>query len=456
MQEHMAQNQSIIEKIHEFDRFGINLRLERLTELLRRLGDPQKGMQYIHVAGTNGKGSVCKYLEAGLRSCGYRTGMYISPYIEVFNERIQYNGRNITDEELERYGWEAERAAEAMVADGLISPTEFEVVMATAFLFYREVQPDIVILECGMGGEGDATNVIRDPLACVFTTVSFDHMERLGDTLEKIAATKAGIIKDGAPVISNVKEREAAVQIARRAYEKGSRLYDVSRIRVSTDWENAAGQQVSMQLWGTDYSEVEIAMTGRHQAENLKTALAVIEVLRRDRKIKVERSRLYDGLKDAIQPGRFEVVLGRQEYIEEGAFAPLVVLDGAHNEAGAEALEQTMTDCFPGRKILLVTGILADKEVDKILDHFTKISDHIIVTEPESPRRLAAADMTQKLRARGLEPIAVTASAEEGLTAARTVWDTYDVVLFAGSLYLIGAIRRMIRDEENESESDQS
>ena len=149
-------------------------------------------------------------------------------------------------------------------------------------------------------------------------------------------------------------------------------------------------------------------------------------------------------------------MLGRQEYLEEGAFAPLVVLDGAHNEAGAAALEQTMTDCFQGRKILLVTGILADKEVDKILDHFTKISDHIIVTEPESPRRLAAADMTQKLRARGLEPVAVTETAEEGLKAARAVWDAYDVVLFAGSLYLIGAIRRMIRDEEEKSGSNQS
>ena len=193
----MTENKTIIERIHEFDRFGVVLGMDRLEELLRRLGNPQDGMRYIHVAGTNGKGSVCKFLESGLTACGYKVGLYISPFIEVFNERIQCSGEYISDEDLERYGWQAVRAAESMVADGLTSPTEFEVVMAIAFLYYRDIQPDIIVLECGMGGEGDATNVIRNPLACVFTSVSFDHMQVLGDTLAKIARTKAGIIKDG-------------------------------------------------------------------------------------------------------------------------------------------------------------------------------------------------------------------------------------------------------------------
>ena len=440
----MAKN--IIDRIHEFDRFGSILGMERLEELLRRLGDPQEGLRYIHVAGTNGKGSVCKFLESGLAACGYKVGLYISPYIEVFNERIQYDGRYITDEELDRYGWQAVEAAEAMVADGLVSPTEFEVVMAITFLFYRDVKPDIVILECGMGGEGDATNIIRDPLACVFTTVSYDHMQVLGDTLEKIAATKAGIIKDGAPVISNVKDRGPAAVIARTAYQKGSRLYDISKVRTSVDWESPVSQQVSMQLMETDYSEIEISMTGKHQAENLKTALACIEVLRKKRQIRVERSRLYEGLKKAVQPGRFEVVSGREEWENKGRFAPLVILDGAHNEAGAEALQDTMERLFEGQKVLLVTGILADKEVDVILDHFLKITDQVIVTEPESPRKLSADEMVKKLEERGIRPVAVTESAEAGLAAAEKVWNGYEVVLFAGSLYLIGAIRRLIRN----------
>lgn len=441
-------DKNIIERIHEFDRFGSILGMERLEELLRRLGDPQKGMRYIHVAGTNGKGSVCKFLESGLAACGYKVGLYISPYIEVFNERIQYDGRYITDEELDRYGWQAVRAAEDMVADGLVSPTEFEVVMAITFLFYRDVKPDIVILECGMGGEGDATNIIRDPLACVFTTVSYDHMQVLGDTLEKIAATKAGIIKDGAPVISNVKDHGPAAVIARTAYQKGSRLYDISKVRASVDWESPVCQQVSTQLMETDYSEIEISMTGKHQAENLKTALACIEVLRKNRQIRVERSKLYEGLKKAIQPGRFEVVLGREEWENEGRYAPMVILDGAHNEAGAQALRETMGRLFEGRKVLLVTGILADKEVDVILDHFVRISDQIIVTEPESPRKLCADQMAEKLTRRGIRPVAVTETAKAGLDAAKGVWDGYEVVLFAGSLYLIGAVRRMIRSGE--------
>lgn len=442
----MAEKQNIIERIHEFDRFGINLGMERLQELLRRLGDPQQGMRYIHVAGTNGKGSVCKFLESGLAGCGYRVGLYISPYIEVFNERIQYDGRNITDEELDLYGWQAVRAAEEMVEDGLTSPTEFEVVMAICFLYFRAMQPDIVILECGMGGEGDATNIIRDPLACVFTTVSFDHMETLGDTLEKIAATKAGIIKDGAPVITNVKDHGAAAQIARAAYGKDSRLYDVSKVRCSIDWESPVEQQISTQIMGTDYSEIRISMAGEHQAENLKTALACIEVLRKGRKIRVERSRLYEGLHKAVQPGRFEVVAGRQEWLEEGRFAPMVILDGAHNEAGAEALQKTMERLFEGRRILLVTGILADKEVGRILDHFTEITREIVVTEPESPRRLEGQKLAQLLRERGIEPRAVTESAREGLEAAQKISEEYEVILFAGSLYLIGAIRGMIRN----------
>lgn len=443
----MTSQGNILNRISEFERFGAVLGMERLTELLHRLGDPQTGLKYIHVAGTNGKGSVCKFLEKGLAACGYRVGLYISPAIECFNERIQCGGRYITEDELERFGWQAVRAAESMTEDGLASPTEFEVVMAITFLFFQDQQPDIVVLECGMGGEGDATNIIRQPMACIITSVSFDHMEVLGNTLAEIAATKAGIIKDGAPVISNVKDREPAAEIARAAYRKGCRLYDVSKIRCSTDWESPAGQQVSMEILGTDYSEIGISMVGRHQAENLKTAVAAIEVLRRSGQIRVERSRLYAGLKEAVQPGRFEVIRGREEWLRDGTFAPMVILDGAHNEAGAAALEETMERLFADRRILLVTGILADKEVDRMLEHFTRITGRIIATAPDSPRRLAAEKLAEKLGSFGAEPLAVAEDPAAALAEVKRIKDEYDVVLFAGSLYLIGPIRRMMTDE---------
>ena len=443
----------IIDRIHEFDRFGINLGMERLEELLRRLGNPQEGMSYIHVAGTNGKGSVCRFIESALSACGYRVGMYISPFIEVFNERIQYDGRYISDDELEEYGWQAVRAAEEMVRDGLTSPTEFEVVMAIAFLYYHAVQPDIVILECGMGGEGDATNVIRQPLACAFTSVSFDHMQVLGNTLTEIAATKAGIIKDGAPVISNVKDPEAAEVIRRIAAAKGSALTDVSQIPCSIDWENPLAQQVSVKLPTGEHPRIETRMTGVYQAENLKTALAVMDILEEQGKVRLDPEKVREGLGKASWPGRFEVVRGREEWLKDKTFAPMVVLDGAHNEAGAAALQETVQKCFDGQKILLVTGVLADKAVDQILDHFTQITQHIIVTEPESPRKMTAADLAEKLRQRQIEPEAITGSAEESLKAAEDLWDEYDIVLFAGSLYLIGAIRRMIRNGYDNTES---
>ncbi len=440
------ESSNIIERISRFERFGSVLGLERLEELLHRLGDPHEGKRYIHVAGTNGKGSVCKFLEMGLAECGYRVGLYISPYIETFHERIQCGGAYITDEQLTRCGSRAIEAAESMVRDGLVSPTEFEVVMAIAFLFFDEQEPDIIILETGMGGRGDATNIIRDPLACAITTISFDHMQVLGDTLEKIAAEKAGIIKDGAPVISNVSDRKSAAVIARRAYEKGCRLYDVSGVKFAIVQDDPAEQMVSMQIMETDYSEVVISMTGRHQAENLKTALAVIEVLRRQRAIRVERSALYRGLKKAVQPARFEIIEGRREWLEEGRYAPMIIVDGAHNEAGAAALAETVHKYFEGRNVLLVTGILADKEVDKVLDHFAGISEYVLVTAPDNSRKLSAADLAEKFRSRGRQPLGIAETAEESVSQVRQIQGWYDVVLFAGSLYLAGTVRRLIRN----------
>ena len=436
----------IIRRIHELDRFGSVLGLERLEELLRRLGDPQEGLRCIHVAGTNGKGSVCKYLEQGLISCGYRVGTYISPYIEVFNERIQLDGEYITDEELEACGSRALDAVKSMTDEGLTSPTEFEAVMAIAFLYFAEKEPDIVILETGLGGIGDATNVIRDPMISIITSVAFDHMDVLGDTLEEIAVNKAGIIKAGAPVVSNVDDRGAAAVIARKAYGEGCRFYDVSRVKFAVTDRTPLGQTVSMELLGTDYRDVEISMVGEHQAENLKVALAAIEVLRRERKIRVERSALYAGLKKAVQPGRFEVIAGKEG--PGGGKDPIIVLDGAHNEAGAAALQETVKTLFPEERILLVAGMLADKETDKILDHLTGISRDVIAAEPDSPRRLPAEDLADMLKVRNIAPVAVAGSAGECVDIAREKGREYDVILFAGSLYLIGAVRRLLRYED--------
>ena len=429
----------IIDRIHEFNRFGMVLGLDRMEELLRRLGNPQDDLKVIHVAGTNGKGSVSKYLEEGLSACGYKMGLYTSPYIETFNERIRYDGADISDEDLEYYGQKVVSAAEAMVADGLDSPTEFEVVTAIAFLYFADRQADITILEVGLGGIGDSTNVVKSPLASVITSISYDHMAQLGSSLAEIAVNKAGIIKTGCPVIANVPQRDAAKIIARKAYAMGSRLYDISGICAAVSDETPFSQKVSMELYEKSYSDVEISMVGRHQAENLKTALATVEILRKSGAVKLDREALYEGLKRARQPGRFEVI----------SEDPLVIIDGAHNEAGAQALQETMAQHFAGKKILLVAGILADKEIDSIVKFLTKITDHIIVTEPDNPRKLAAEKLAGHVADFGVAA-EVVSDVEAAVHRAKELADDYDVILFAGSLYLIGDVRRLWRNERGE------
>lgn len=437
----------IIDRIHEFNKFGMVLGLSRMEELLRRLGDPQDTLNVIHVAGTNGKGSVSKYLEEGLAACGYKMGLYTSPYIEKFNERIRFDGADISDEDLEYYGQKVVDAAEAMVADGKDSPTEFEVVTAIAFLYFAGKKADITILEVGLGGIGDSTNVVKHPLASVITSISYDHMAQLGNTLAEIAVNKAGIIKTGCPVISNVPERDAAKIIARKAYAMGSRLFDVSGIRAAVSQQTPFSQVVSMELYEKSYSDVEISMVGKHQAENLKTALATLEILRKSGAVKLDREALYEGLKRARQPGRFEVIGGGPEAGDESK--PLVIIDGAHNEAGAQALQETMAQYFAGKKILLVAGILADKQIDSIVKFLTKITDQIIVTEPDNPRKLAASELAKHMADAGVTA-EVIADAEAAMHRAKELADGYDVILFAGSLYLIGDVRRLWRNERGE------
>lgn len=441
-----------IDKIHQFNRFGSRLGLERMTALLSKLGDPHKGLDVIHVAGTNGKGSVCKYLEEGLAACGYKVGLYTSPFIERFNERIRLGGEDISDSDLQKYTDVVLKASDEMVAEGLDSPTEFEVVTAIAFLYFDAKGADIVVLEVGLGGSGDSTNVVEKPLACAITSISFDHMDRLGDTLAEIAVNKAGIIKEGVPVISNVPEREAAAVIARTAYEKNSKLYDISKNKFMIFDETPFSQKVSMDIYGTDYSDVEISMTGNHQGENLKTALTIIEVLRKERKIKVERSKLYAGLKKAAQPGRFEVLVGnpqataQESSMQPAKAGPMVIIDGAHNEAGARALRETVKRYFDGQRILLVTGMLADKQVDDILKHFTAITDKMVITEPDNPRKLTVDDLEKTLKNMGIEPVKAK-DAQTSVALAKEMKDDYDLILFAGSLYLIGDVRRIVRNE---------
>ncbi|QIB68914.1 bifunctional folylpolyglutamate synthase/dihydrofolate synthase [Aminipila butyrica] len=428
--------ENAIEKIKEFERFGSRLGLERMSVLMERLGNPQKDLKYIHVAGTNGKGSVCRYLYEGLQGNGYKVGLFTSPFLQVFNERIEFDHQLISDEDLERCTGLVLEQVEEMMAKGLDSPTEFEVITAVAFVYFHLKKADFVILEVGLGGRGDSTNVIEKPLASVITSISYDHMDRLGNTLAEIASEKAGIIKEGVPVIMNVDRREAAKVLAKEAYEKNCVLHDVSKIKYAITEKSIEGYSLDTNIYGTDYAEVQISMAGKHQMQNVLTALVTLELLRKDSIIKVERSRLYAGLKKARQMGRFEVMKEN----------PYVIIDGAHNEDGAAALKKTAEELLPDQKILFVTGMLGDKDTEKILDHFCQIADDFVVTEPDNSRKYPAVQLAEDLEKRGKHCV-VLADSAEACRYALAHRENYGAVIFAGSLYLIGEIRGLLKDK---------
>ncbi len=431
---------NIIARIGAYNKFGSKLGLSRMEGLLARLGNPQDGLKVLHVAGTNGKGSVSKYLYEVLRAAGYSTGVYISPFIEVFNERMQMDGANISDEALERIGDRVIRAAEEMVAAGEESPTEFEVVTAIAFVWFAEQQADFVVLEVGLGGRGDSTNVVSDPLVCMITSIGWDHMDRLGNTLGKIAAEKAGIIKDGVPVVMNVADPEAKAVIAEVAGAHHAPLYDVSAVQAEGLAVTAEGTVFSAEVLGHRFENVHLTMRGEHQARNAVTALAAIEILRQKSIIKLDEYALMDGMKKAVQPGRFEVLKDGRDP------AKRFVLDGAHNTDGVRTLSRAMNQIFAGKRVLVTLGILADKAVDEMLDELELLGERFLTVPVSNPRTMEAAQLADKLAARGKDATACR-TPEEAVTLAAEMLENgpYDVCLFAGSLYLIGEIRSILR-----------
>lgn len=429
--------QETLDRIHSFQRYGSRLGLERMTRLMELLGNPQESMKVIHVAGTNGKGSACRFLYTVLQENGYKTGLYTSPYLERFTERMEYNGSEISQEDLIRYTQLVLDTVEIMLSEGMESPTEFELITAIAFLYFSEQDIDFLVLEVGLGGTGDSTNMVSRPVASVITSISFDHMEYLGDTLEKIALEKAGIIKPGVPVIFNVEDETASGAIKGIAEVRGSRIYEVHKTVCRVREKSIDGYTFDTEIEGTWYRDLTISMVGTHQIGNAVCALTVLEVLKKDHLIRLDRDKLYSGFRKARQTGRFEIM--QKE--------PCVIIDGAHNEAGAEALGNVLAEHFPNKRILMIVGMLADKKIDKLLDRFELITDEFIATEPDNPRKLPAADLCSQITKRGKRCIGI-ADPEDACRYARQVSASYDVIVYAGSLYLIGKVRGILNHEK--------
>lgn len=423
------------EKIHEFERFGNVLGLERMNKILELLGNPHEDLKIIHVAGTNGKGSTCRYMYSVLQEAGYKTGLYTSPFLEKFNERIEFNGQCISDEDLSCYTDRVLAQVKRMTEICNQKPTEFEVITAIALLYFKEKNCDYVILEVGLGGIGDSTNVCQKPLASVITSVSMDHMDRLRNTIEDIAREKAGIIKEACPVITSVRNEKALEIIRETAKKKNCPYMETAKVEVNIHKEALDG----MCFDALNLSNLEISMTGRHQAENATLAVATLLYLDQEGKIDVSRDVLYKGLKKAKQHGRFEV-------LSDMGNRPVIIIDGAHNIDGAEALKNAVNSLCPDGRILLVTGMLKDKDYEGIIGRFLEITGDFIVTEPQNPRKLLAEELSEVLIASGARSAVPRPKPEDAVNYVNQIKSDYDAVIFAGSLYLIGEIRSMLKN----------
>jgi len=417
--------------IHSIARFGMNQGLERIEALLDLLGNPHRSCKYLHIGGTNGKGSTAAFAASMLEQAGYRVGLYTSPYLMQFTNRMAVNGEDISRGQLVELVGEIKPLAEKIAADpSLGQPTEFEVVTALAFCYFAREAPDIVVLEVGLGGRLDATNVVR-PMVSVITTISLEHTQVLGNTVEAIAREKAGIIKQGAPVVTQA--RGAAIPVFESACrEKGVSLYQLDRhFSASILSQSDTEQHFHYRGLFKDFSDLQIPLLGDYQINNAALALAAGELLCRSGFSLPEKA-MRAGLEKTRWPGRLEV-LHR---------LPLVVIDGAHNLEAFRGLCRAVRQAFQYRRLILVLGILADKAVEDILAEILPLTDCLILTEPNSPRAADPLALRKIVTAMSAElPCHIAREIPAAVDLALGIAAAEDLVLIAGSLYLISDAR---------------
>ena len=408
--------------------FGSKLGLQNITELLRLLGNPQQSLKFIHVAGTNGKGSTTSMLTSILTAAGYKTGMYISPYVVCFNERISISGDYISDDDLAVLTFEVKDKVDEMVAAGENHPTIFEIITAIAMLYYNRQGCDYVVLEVGMGGRLDATNVIENPLVSVITAISFDHMQYLGDTIDKITFEKCGIIKKNGVVVSYPLQEDAAVSVIENVCdEKNARLIiaDVPQSICFTDHGNTFDCR--------GYGNVKTSLAGEFQAYNAATVLAVVDTLINLYGVKINRDAIYKGIANTTWPCRFEIV-------DEN---PIVVLDGGHNLAGIEVFKESVIKLAQGRAITLVMGMLEDREYPECVGLLAPIVKNFIAVHVQRSKGEKAEKIAEF--ANGAEHVYVKSDPIEAYKLGTSLVGNDEVLAVVGSLYLVSDVRNYIK-----------
>lgn len=400
--------------------FGSKPGLERIGELMHRLGDVQNGLKFVHVAGTNGKGSASAMLASVLRAAGYKTGLFTSPYLARFNERMRINGREIDDDALAGVVSRVRPLADAMDEH----PTEFELMTAAALLWFAEEKCDVVVLEVGLGGRYDATNVIAAPEAAVIMNIGLDHTAVLGGTVEKIAWEKAGIIKPGCDAVLYEQSESVTAVIRAECEKQGAALHIADFSQIVSEFDSLDGQVFTYK--GDAYA---LPLLGAHQRRNAAVVIETVQVLRA-RGWKLEQSDVEHGLYAVAWPARFEIV----------ADDPYFVVDGGHNPQCAQTVADNLRAYFPGRRHVLLMGVLADKDYMKMTEILNAAADEYVCVTPDSPRALPAEKLGECLKRFG-KPVSVCASIREGVGAAQDAAGEDGVVCAVGSLYMAGEIR---------------
>jgi dihydrofolate synthase/folylpolyglutamate synthase len=429
--------------------FGIRPGLDRIERLMELLGNPHRRLKFIHIAGTNGKGSTCAFLTSALLEAGYDVGTFTSPYITKFTNRFQYNGEDIAEDTLLALSNELKPLVEEIALTELGSPTMFEVSTALAILFYAKVTyPDYVVWETGLGGRMDVTNIVH-PVISVITNIGHDHMDRLGDTIAAVASEKAGIIKPGTPVVSAVAQPEAIEVIKQTASERSSTLYlygeQFSAEELSVR-ENEQSFRFS-NLFRT-LNPLTITLNGAHQRMNAAVAVMTLEVLRQYNALVVEDEALEAGLRKAAWPGRLEMV----------SQTPRILIDGAHNPEGAETLVAALKSTYGYEKLHLMMGMLENKNHHDVLKHILPIVDTLIVTEPDYRMKMDAsafAELIRNVREQQFPEhhfeLIVEPAWQTALQKLQQITGDTDLGVVTGTLYLIADVRsRILYNSESE------
>lgn len=415
-----------IDYIHSLPRGLESVGLDRMRALCAALGNPQEKTKFVHVAGTNGKGSTCAMLDSILRAAGHKTGLYTSPYIHRFNERIRVGGECITDDELVSL---AEYVREKCAG---LEYSQFEFVTALAFEYFARKKCKVVVLETGLGGRLDPTNVISEPLCSVITAIGLDHTAVLGDTIIDIAAEKAGIIKEGCPVAFYPSEDDEVVSlVARTCREKGCalRMAEFDEIEVLSD--SLEGQVFCY----CDDTPLTLPLLGDHQTRNAAVVLETVELLR-ENGIKIKPEALEKGLAETVWPARFELVSEK----------PCVIVDGGHNVQCAEAIAANLDYYFDDTRRVLLIGMMRDKDCEGVVELLAPLADAFVCVAPDAPRALAANELAKMLQ-KYEKPTFTAQNITEGVKTAVGAAGKNGMVCACGSLYIVGEVREYFGKE---------